>query len=67
MTRQRRTQPEATVATTKVRQVGKVETVSVRFLTSVGGTDVSYVPGQVVEMSTEDADRWCDGERAERA
>jgi hypothetical protein len=37
----------------------------VRFLQAVAGVDVSFVAGDVVEMSGEQAEAWADGVRAE--
>jgi hypothetical protein len=36
----------------------------IRILTSVSGLDFSWYPGEQVLVSAEDAERWCDGERA---
>lgn len=41
------------------------ELVKVRFLIPVVGTTFSYRPGRVVLMTEEEAERWCDGRRAE--
>lgn len=38
----------------------------VRILTSVAGAGIAWSAGQIVEMTTEQADAWADGERAER-
>lgn len=38
----------------------------VRILTSIAGTDFSWAPGEVVDMPDAEAEKWCDGERAER-
>lgn len=37
----------------------------VRILQGVSGLDFSWAPGELVEMSEEDAELWVDGERAE--
>lgn len=41
------------------------ELVKVRFLIPVVGATFSYRPGMVVLMTEEEAERWCDGRRAE--
>lgn len=41
------------------------EWVKVRFLIPVVGATFSYRPGMVVLMTEEEAERWCDGRRAE--
>lgn len=40
--------------------------IPVRILEGVAGSDFSWVPGEIVEMSEEDAVKWADGYRAER-
>ncbi|MFE0875355.1 hypothetical protein ACFW4X_10805 [Streptomyces smyrnaeus] len=37
----------------------------IRILQSIAGTDFSWAPGEVVEVSKEGAAAWADGERAE--
>ncbi|MCW5252218.1 hypothetical protein [Streptomyces sp. SHP 1-2] len=37
----------------------------IRVLQSVAGLDFSWTPGQVVDVSDQDADAWADGVRAE--
>lgn len=39
--------------------------VAVRILQGVSGDDFSWTPGEVVDMSAEDASKWADGYRAE--
>lgn len=39
--------------------------IPVRILEGVGGADFSWAPGQIVEMSEEDAAKWADGYRGE--
>lgn len=39
--------------------------VAVRILQGVSGDDFSWTPGQVVDMSAEDASKWADGYRGE--
>jgi len=41
------------------------ELVKVRFLIPVVGATFSYRPGKVVLMTEEEAEKWCDGRRAE--
>jgi hypothetical protein len=40
-------------------------TVKVRFLVSIGGVDFTYTPDTVYDLSTAEAEKWCDGVRAE--
>jgi hypothetical protein len=39
----------------------------VKILQAIGGTDFSWVPGEIVSMTDEQVAVWCDGERAELA
>ena len=40
-------------------------TVKVRFLTSIGGVDFAYTPNTVYDLPKDEAEKWCDGVRAE--
>ena len=39
----------------------------IRALVAVAGHDFSWTPGEVYEVSDEDAEKWADGYRAEMA
>jgi hypothetical protein len=43
-----------------------MDTIAVELLVGVAGRGFSWHPGQTVDMSEDDAARWCDGERARR-
>ncbi len=42
----------------------KSSKVKVRVQVPIGGTDVSYRPDTVYEMTADEAAKWCDGKRA---